>query len=121
MDELRLVLKIIHFISWAALLGGVFTQMGVTEKRLTASAVWGARLAFLTGLILVGVKEMIAKAHPGDALYHVDHGKIGVKLLLGLITLGIVEMSRKKGLQDGTFWGVVASSIIAIGVAVLWK
>jgi hypothetical protein len=118
MDELRLALKVVHFISWAALLGGILTQFNVTEKRLTPSAVWGARLMFLTGLILVGVKEMLAKEVGGTP---VNHMKIGIKLLLGLIALGIVEMSRKKGLQDGTFWAVLVTSLIAIGVAVFIK
>jgi hypothetical protein len=50
----------------------------------------------------------------------VDHGKIGVKLLLGIVILGMIEMSRKRGLKDGMFWGILISSFIAIGVAVLW-
>jgi hypothetical protein len=121
MDQLRLVLKIVHFISWAALLGGILTQLGVTEKRITTSTVWGARMAFVLGLVLVGVKEMIYMANKADLANKVDHGKIGVKLLLGLIILGMVEMSRKKGIKDSMFWGVLISSVIAIGVAVLWR
>ena len=117
MDEIRLLLRVAHFISWAALLGGVLTLSSATEKRLAVSAVWGARLAFLTGLLLVGIKEALHKSG-GDP---VNHMKIGVKLLLGLAVVGMVEAGRKKDLSGGAFWGVVATSVLAIGVAVFWK
>lgn len=106
-----------HFISWAALLGGVLTLSSAAEKRLTASAVWGARLAFVTGLLLIGIKEMLVKSG-GDP---VNHMKVGVKLLLGLAVVGMIEASRKKGLSGGMYGGVVAISVIAIAVAVFWK
>lgn len=117
MNEARLVLKLAHFICWAALLGGVLTLSSATEKRLAASAIWGARLAFVTGLLLVGIKEGLAKSG-GDP---VNHMKIGIKMLLGLAVLGMVEASRKKGLSGGMYAGVVALSILTIAVAVLIK
>jgi hypothetical protein len=117
MEQARLVLKLLHFVSWAALLGGVLTLSGATEKRLAASAVWGARLAFVTGLLLVGIKEGLAKSG-GDP---VDHMKIGIKLLLGLAVVGMIEASRKKGLSGGMYAGVVGVSLLAIAVAVFLK
>jgi hypothetical protein len=118
MEVVRLVLKMAHFISWAALFGGVLVLSSATEKRLAASAVWGARLAFVTGLLLIGIKEMLAKSPGGDP---VNHMKVGIKLLLGLAVVGMIEASRKKGLSGGMHMGVIAVSLIAIAVAVLWK
>jgi hypothetical protein len=117
MEQVRLVLKLAHFISWGALLGGVFAISGATEKKLATSAVWGARLAFLTGLLLVGIKESLAKSG-GDP---VNHMKIGIKLLLGLAVVGMIEASRKKGLSTGMHTGVIAVSLLAIAVAVFLK
>ncbi|WP_309711373.1 hypothetical protein [Armatimonas sp.] len=118
MEQVRLVLKLAHFISWAALFGGVLTLSGATEKKLAASAVWGARLAFVTGLLLIGIKEMLAKSPGADP---VNHMKIGIKLLLGLAVVGMIEASRKKGLSGGMHTGVVAVSLLAIAVAVFMK
>ena len=116
MDPVRLIFRFVHFLSWAALIGGVLTQWNTTDKRVPAAALWGARLAFLAGLILVGVKEAIA-AQGGVP---VNHAKVGAKLVLGLIPLALLEMSNRKGLRDNAFWGVLASSFLAVAVAVFW-
>ena len=118
MDNVRLVLRVVHFVAWAALLGGLFPLLSATtDKRLGASVVWGARLAFLTGLLLTGVKEMLAKVS-GDP---VNHGKIGLKLLLGLVALGLVEMCRKKELSPALLRVLLGVLMVSVGVAVLWK
>lgn len=118
MDTVRLALRVVHFVAWAALLGGLFPLLSAAaEKRLAPAVVWGARIAFLTGLLLTGVKEAIAKSG-GDA---VNHGKIGVKLLLGLVALGLVEATRKKDLSPTLLRGLIASLLVSVGVAVLWK
>jgi hypothetical protein len=102
--------------------GGISTLWNklssAAEKRLAASAVWGARLAFVTGLLLVGIKEGLAKSGGGDP---VNHMKIGIKLLLGLAVVGMIEASRKKGLNSGMYAGVVGVSLLAIAVAVFLK
>jgi hypothetical protein len=117
MDPVRLIFRFVHFLGWAALIGGVLTQWNAADKRVPAAALWGARIAFLAGLILVGVKEAIA-AQGG---VEVNHAKVGAKLLLGLIPLVLLEMSnRNKGLRDNAFWGVLGSSFVAVAVAVFW-
>ena len=60
---------------------------------------------------------MLAKVS-GDP---VNHGKIGLKLLLGLVALGLVEASKKKDLSPTMLRGLIASLLVSVGVAVLWK
>jgi hypothetical protein len=116
MDFARLIFRFLHFLSWAALIGGVLTQWSVTDKRVPTVALWGARLAFVTGLLLVGVKEMIA-AQGGP---EVNHAKVGAKLLFALAPVALLEISNRRGLKDGAFWGVLGSSALAMAVAVFW-
>lgn len=116
MDPVRLIFRFLHFLSWAALIGGVLTQLSTTDKRVPPVALWGARLAFLTGLILVGVKEVIA-AQGGP---EVNHAKVGAKLVLALIPVALLEMGNRRGLKDGAFWGVLGGSAVAMAVAVFW-
>ena len=116
MDPVRLIFRMLHFLSWAALIGGTLTQLSATDKRVPAVALWGARLAFLTGLILVGVKEAIA-AQGG---VEVNHAKVGAKLVLSLIPVALLEMGNRRGLRDGAFWGVLGGSAVTMAVAVFW-
>ena len=62
-----------HLLGMAALVGGYFAVLGA--PRISEVMVWGARLQFVTGLILVGLGEAVL-----DKDY--NHVKIGVKLLL---------------------------------------
>jgi hypothetical protein len=116
LDWLRLLLRYAHFLAWAALVGATLTQFGLEHKKAPPAALWGGRLAFLSGLLLVGVKEVIA-ANGGPA---VNHPKIGAKLLLALLPVALLEMSARRGLRDGAFWGTLATSALAMAVAVFW-
>jgi hypothetical protein len=116
METVRLVLRYSHFISWAALIGGTLTQFSVTNKKAHPVALFGGRLAFVSGLLLVVVKEMIAAAG-GDP---VNHTKVVAKLVLALVPVMLLEVNAKKGLNDPAFWGTLGGSALAMGVAVFW-
>ena len=116
MDTLRLILRFLHFLSWAALIGGVLTQLSVIDKRVPKVALWGARLAFVSGLLLVGVREAIAASGGAE----VNHAKIGAKLLLSLIPVALLEISNRRGLNGNAFWGVLGGAVAAVAVAVFW-
>jgi FtsH-binding integral membrane protein len=113
MDLLRQLLLVVHLVAFAALLGGLLGQAKATQKAVHQSTIWGARIAFLAGLLLVGVLES------GDA--EVNHAKVGVKLLIGLAVVGLLEARRKKGLTDGLYWLVVGLTVANVAVAVLWS
>ncbi|NYG55077.1 hypothetical protein [Nocardioides perillae] len=114
MEILRLVLLFLHILGFAALIGGLLSQVRAPEKRVLDVMRDGVGTAFLTGLFLVGVLEA------GDA--DVDHVKIGVKFAIGLVLLGLVMANmRKPRIPDGLFWGLLALSVVNVAVAVFWS
>lgn len=119
MTILRHVFLALHFVGLAAILAGwvVWRRSQVVE----ALSVWGARLQVLTGLILVGLAEMVA-ATGGRA---VNHPKVAVKLLIALAVVAVYEIanarSKKPGSDVGTLVTAGAGLAVAnILVATLW-
>ena len=114
METLRLVLLFVHILGFAALLGGMFVQLGPGDKSINAAMRDGAGTAFLAGLALVGVLE----AGDGD----VNHAKIGAKAVVGLVILVLVMANlRKPKVPDGLFYGIFALTVLNIGLAVFWS
>lgn len=116
MDIVRQLLLVVHLCAFAALLGGLLGQAKAAQKAVHQSTIWGARIAFLAGILLVGVIEM-----GSDEVSSGFHAKVGVKLALGLAIVGLLEARRKKGLSDGLYWLAVALTVVTVGVAVLWN
>lgn len=115
METLRLVLLVLHILGFAALLGGLLTQIGNGEpKRVVPAMRDGVGTAFLSGLFLVGVLAA------GDS--EVDHTKIGVKAGIGLILLALVMANtRKKQIPQGLWAGLLVLAIVNVCVAVFWS
>lgn len=114
METLRLILLIVHILGFSALLGGLFAQAGSGEKKVNAAMRDGVGTAFVAGLALVGVLES------GDDA--VNHAKIAVKLLIGLVLLVLVMANvRKPSIPQGLWAGLLALSILNVCVAVAWS
>lgn len=114
MDWLRLVLLVVHILGFAALLGGLFVQLGTPERRVLGVMRDGVGTAFLAGVALVGVLE----AGDGD----VDRVKITVKLVIGLVLLVLVMANmRKPRIPDGLFYALLLLTIANVVVAVVWS
>lgn len=114
MEILRLVLLVLHILGFSALIGGLLAQAGTGEKRVNAAMRDGVGTAFVAGIALVGVLEA------GDS--DVDHAKIGVKLLIGLVLLVLVMANaRKPTIPQGLWAGLLLLSIANVCVAVLWS
>lgn len=116
MDIVRQLLLVVHLVAFAALLGGLLGQAKVAQKAVHQSTIWGARIAFLAGLLLVGVIEM-----GSDEVADGFHAKVGVKFALGLAIVGLLEARRKKGLSNALYWLAVGLTVAAVGIAVLWN
>lgn len=111
MEIARLLLLFLHLIGFAALFGGAFTQVK-GPKRIVNPAMWhGALTMVVTGLLLVGVREM------GDM--GVNHIKIGVKAVVMVAAFVLVLLNRKKSdLSAGTFFSIFALTALNAAIAV---
>ena len=114
METLRLILLFLHLLGFAALFGGLLAQVKEPTRRVNAAMRDGAGTAFLAGLFLVGVLE--AGTDP------VDHAKVGVKLVVGLVILVLVMANlRKPSIPQGLYLGLLALTVANIAVAVFWS
>ena len=115
METLRLVLLFVHILGYAALLGGLLVQLRSETKAVIAQMRDGIGSAVLNGLLLFGVLESLGPPGP-------DHAKIGVKFAIGLVILVLVMVNmRKPSIPQGLYYGLLALTIVNIGVAVFWS
>ncbi|GGN83075.1 hypothetical protein GCM10011579_071460 [Streptomyces albiflavescens] len=116
MDVLIHLFVGLHIIGIAALLGGFFTQMkamGQGTARFVPAMLHGALTMLVTGVVLVGLNQ--ADDHP------VNNIKIGVKLALLIVILGLVYVKRDDEKVDKGLFGLVGLLTTAnIFIAVLW-
>jgi hypothetical protein len=115
MEFVEHLLVLIHLLGLAAVIG---SAVFVARGRVTRELIWGARIQVLSGLLLVGLKEM------GDG--GLNHTKIAVKLVIGLLVVGCTEIAgareRKRSGEVSTLAtsaGVLA--VINAAVATLWE
>ena len=113
MEFLRHLLLVIHIVGFAALLGGLLVQVRRPEKSVNGLMRDGSGTAFLAGLLLVGVIE----ADDGS----VDHAKIAVKGIIGLVVLALVMANvRKERIATGLWALILLLTLANICVAVFW-
>ncbi|MBN3931145.1 hypothetical protein IQ279_16160 [Streptomyces verrucosisporus] len=106
----------LHIVGIGALLGGFMTQMkamGAGEARIVPAMLHGALTMLVTGIALVGLNEADGQA--------VDHVKIGVKLTLLVVILGLVYVKRDEERLPAPLFGTIGLLTLAnIFIAVMW-
>lgn len=116
MDVLIHLFVGLHIIGIAALLGGFFFQMKAMradEARFVPGMLHGALTMLVTGMVLVGLNQA------GDD--PVNNVKIGIKLTLLLVILGLVYVKRDEEKVPSSLFGTVGALTVAnIFIAVLW-
>ncbi|GAA3868998.1 hypothetical protein ACWDR2_13905 [Streptomyces sp. NPDC003631] len=116
MDVLIHLFVGLHIIGIAALLGGFLTQMkamGRGTARFVPGMLHGALTMLVTGVVLVGLNE--ADHHSVDTI------KIGVKLALLIVILGLVYVKRDEERVEKPLFALVGALTVAnIFIAVLW-
>ncbi|MFF3461160.1 hypothetical protein [Streptomyces sp. NPDC002619] len=116
MDVLIHLFVGLHIIGIASLLGGFLTQMkamGKGDARFVPAMLHGALTMLVTGVVLVGLNQ--ADDH------HLNTVKIGVKLALLIVILGLVYVKRDDERVDKRLFGLVGLLTIAnVFIAVLW-
>jgi hypothetical protein len=116
MDVLIHLFVGLHIIGIASLLGGFLTQMkamGEGTARYTPAMLHGALTMLVTGVALVGLNQADDQS--------VNNIKIGVKLALLIVILGLVYVKRDDEKVDKSLFGLVGLLTTAnIFIAVLW-
>ena len=116
MDVLIHILVALHIIGIASLLGGFLTQlkaMGQGTARFVPAMLHGALAMLVTGALLVGLNQ--ADDQP------VDNIKIGVKLALLIVILGLVYVKRDEETVEKPLFALVGALTTAnVFIAVLW-
>ncbi|MFD5748533.1 hypothetical protein [Streptomyces sp. NPDC127033] len=116
MDVLINVFVALHIIGIAALLGGFLTQMKAMSAgtaRFTPAMLHGALTMLITGMVLVGLNQ--ADDQP------LNNIKIGVKLAVLVVVLGIVYVKRDDEAAEKPLFGAVGGLTVAnILIATLW-
>ncbi|MDX3516472.1 hypothetical protein [Streptomyces scabiei] len=116
MDVLIHIVVALHIIGIASLLGGFLTQMkamGQGTARFVPAMLHGALTMLVTGVLLVGLNQ--ADDQP------VDNIKIGVKLALLIVILGLVYVKRDEEKAEKPLFGLVGALTVAnVFIAVLW-
>ncbi|MFE9373498.1 hypothetical protein ACFYM2_27530 [Streptomyces sp. NPDC006711] len=116
MDVLINVVVGLHIIGIAALLGGFLTQMKAMSAgtaRFVPGMLHGALTMLVTGVALVGLTQANAES--------VNTLKIGVKLAVLIVILGLVYVKRdEERIEKGVFGAVGALTVVNIFIALLW-
>lgn len=106
----------LHIIGIASLLGGFLTQMKAMSAgtaRFVPAMLHGALTMLVTGIALVGLNQ--AQGSP------VDNIKIGVKLAVLVVILGLVYVKRdEESIAKPLFGTVGLLTMVNIFIAVLW-
>jgi peptidoglycan/LPS O-acetylase OafA/YrhL len=116
MDVLLHLFVALHIIGIASLLGGFLTQMKAMSAgtaRFGPAMLHGALLMLITGMALVGINE--AQDHA------LNHLKIGIKLAILVVILGIVYVKRDEEKAEKALFGAVGGLTVAnVFLATLW-
>jgi hypothetical protein len=114
-------LVVLHLVGLSALLGGFLVQIKALRAKtaeILPAIVHGAWTAFVTGLLLVGVREWELSLGGGHDL---DHSKIAIKSVVALIVLVLVMLNRKKNPVSGSALGTIGGlTFLNVVLAVFW-
>jgi len=118
---LKSFLVVLHLVGLSALLGGFLVQIKALRAKtaeILPAIVHGAWTAFVTGLLLVGVREWELSLGGGHDL---DHSKIAIKSVVALIVLVLVMLNRKKKPVSGSALGTIGGlTFLNVVLAVFW-
>ena len=115
MEVLRLVLRYLHLIGFALLLGGAVAQYVSGRVRMNAAMLWGAAAQVVTGLALAAPLRRGGDSEPEPV-------KLVVKGVIAVLIFVMVFFSRKRAkVNPGHFLAVLGMTLVNAAVAVFWR
>jgi hypothetical protein len=117
MELLRNVVVLLHIVGFAVTFGAWVAEAAARRFRTTRLMDYGLLVSLLTGLAL---------SAPWPAGIELNYPKIGIKLVILIVTAGLTGMgnARQKRAGDAVprplFWSVGSLVFIAAAIAVLW-
>jgi hypothetical protein len=115
MEALRLVLRYLHLVGFAVLLGGSIAQYLTGKIRINAAMLWGAAAQVVTGVALAAPLRGGGDKEP-------DPVKLGVKLVVALMIFAMVFFSRKRAaVNKGHFLAIIGLTLANAAIAVFWR
>ncbi|MGN0100464.1 MAG: hypothetical protein ACI39C_05955 [Dietzia sp.] len=114
MDIVFNIVLILHFIGLAGIIGGWLAT--IKAPQVNKAILHGAILQVVTGLLLVGLREMDGA--------DVNHMKIGIKLLIAIVilvvaVLGVRKEARAQGSTATLAHVAGALGIVNVAIAVV--
>ncbi|PFG36265.1 hypothetical protein ATL41_0981 [Flavimobilis soli] len=112
MDIVYKVMLVLHLLSWAFILGSLVANL--KDAKIAKGAFHAALTALVTGVVMVGLKEM------GDG--SVNHMKIGIKLLVTIVITVLTVLGEKKPerVTKGYIGGILALVVLNVSLAIGW-
>ncbi|MEU4772178.1 hypothetical protein [Micromonospora sp. NPDC023644] len=113
MEALRLILRYVHLIGFALLLGGAIVQYVSGKLRINPPMLWGSVIMLATGF------GLSAPLRDGD---EPAPAKLVTKLVLAILIFVMVFFSRKRDVVNrGHFLAIVGLTLVNAAVAVFWR
>jgi len=114
-EVLRLVLRYLHLVGFALLLGGAVVQYLTGRLRINAAMLWGAIAQVVTGLALAAPLRGGGDAEP-------DPAKLAVKAVVAVMIFAMTFFSRKReDVNRGHFLALVGLTLVNAAIGTFWR
>ncbi len=112
LEFVRLVLRYLHLVGVALLLGGWAVQLFARQYRINSAMLYGALAQIVTGVALAAPLGRDEQPEPA---------KLAVKLIVALlIAVMVIVVRGKSSVAKGHFLAIGGMTLLNIGVAVFW-
>jgi len=110
------ILLVVHILSAVGILAILLSQIKKSPRKLSPGLLHSGLAALLAGLIMIG---LFKNAYPDEVL---NHTKIGIKLLVLLVILGLGYANvKKEELKKSVWLTMIGLTIFNIAIASGWK
>ena len=112
MKTVFLIAYIVHMLAIVGILGLLLHQWNKSPRKLSPGVLHSSATALVAGLVMVGT---YASAKPDETL---DHTKVGIKLVIVLIILGVSYLNLKKPeLRKSVWLALIGLTLLNIIIA----